>query len=62
MPHSRTKFIMFVRAPASFTPAAAVAEPNKALRCPGGKTSGPADVEEENSMRMRLTLSSVTIV
>ena len=42
----------------SFSSAAADAEPRKALRCPGPKPSGPADDKEDDSMIVRLTLSS----
>ena len=59
---SRTKFIMFVRAVARYTSAAAEAELNKALRCSGRKPSGPVDDEEEKTKFVRLTLFSVTVV
>ena len=62
MPPSRTELIMFVRAVSSFTSAAAGAEPSKALRCPGRKSSGLVDDEEQNSMIVRLTRSSFTVV
>ena len=62
MPPSRTKFIILVRAVAIFTLVTADFEANKVLRRPGRKPSDPADNEEENSMIVRLTLSSVTMV
>ena len=62
MPSTGTKFIMFIRAAASFTPVGAGAEPSKALKCSRRKPSDQVDDEEENSMNVRLTISSSTNV
>ena len=49
-----------MRAVASFTPAAAEAEPNKALGCPVRKQSCMAEDKEENRVIVLLTPFSVT--